>query len=178
MIQELCNIGNEHSIDTFYKIAIIEASQLQKFNHLTPYATIESIITNIADSYQVLITDLLPKNIQVANPSKINDSGVTYDVKISFVLTPQDKNLQALLETYINKEVIALVSKRNTSHLFGTTAQPLLFKYSAIHTNDPSTLKGYAVTLEGETNGPEKMFENIAFNIYTRGLAFQLAAEM
>jgi hypothetical protein len=178
MIQELCNIGNEHQIDTFFKIAIFEVSQLPYFNNLTSDETIENIITNIPDTSQVLIAELLPKNIRVDAGSKITDQGVVYTPNIAFTLTPQDKNLQALLEKYQNKEVITLISKRQTSYLYGTKAQPLLFEYDPIHSNDPSVLKGYAIKMYGEVLGAEKLFENITFNIYSRGLAFTLAQEL
>lgn len=178
MIQELCNIGNENHIDTFYKIAIIEKSYLPNFSYLTPDATIEDYITNIPDAAQAFITDLLPKNIRVTNPTRISNNGRLYSPNISFLLTPLDKNLQTLLETYNNKEVIVLVSKRTTSHLYGTTAQPLLFSYAPSHSSDPSKVKGYKISCKGSVFGSDKHFEEIEFNIYTRGLAFQLAQEI
>ena len=178
MIQELCNTGNENHIDTFYKIAILEKSHLPNFNPLTPNATIKSYIENLPDSAQVLITDLLPKNIIVTNTPTISNSGVLHSTSISFMLTPLDENLQALLETYLNKEVIVLISKRTTSHLYGTQAQPLLFSYAPSHSNDPAVIKGYKISIKGKTYAADKQFEDVAFNIYTRGLAFQLAQEL
>jgi len=178
MIQELCNSGHENFIDTPFKIAVFEISAFPFFNQLTSDATIESIITNLPNTAQVFYTELLPKNIQVSNPTKINTSGKTYTPHISFTLTPQDKNLQALLETFNNKEVIVLVSKRTTDHLYGTTAQPLLFVYHPLNANDPQSVKGYTVNIDGETFGPEAIFENVVFNIYSRGLAFQLAGDL
>jgi len=178
MIQQLCNIGHEHHIDTFFKIAVLETSLLPFFNHLTSDNSIENIITNIPDTSQVFIADLLPKNIRVNTTSRISSEGTLYKTTISFTLTPQDKNLQALLETYQNKEVLALVSKRNTSHLHGTKAQPMLFKYNPLNSNNPSVIKGYTITITGECYGAEKLYEDIVFNIYTRGLAFDLAQDL
>ena len=178
MIQEICNIGNEHLIDTFHKVAIFESSQLAKFNHLTPEATIQSIFETVPDDYQVLLTDLLPNNIQVSHSTTIKDDGKAYNTRISFILTPQDKSLQDLLETYNNQEVVILISKRNTTHLYGTSAQPLLFRYSELNSNNPSQIKGYTVILEGQSYGPTKHFEDVTFTIYSRGLAFQLAQEI
>lgn len=178
MIQELCNIGNEHLIDTFYKIAVFEASQLTPFNHLTPYDTIKTILETVPDDFQVLLTDLLPEDITVKNPPSISDNGVINKTSISFTLTPQDKNLQDLLETYINQEVVVLVSKRNTHHLYGTSSQPLLFSYQEINANKPNAIKGYDVNISGESYGTTKLFEDITFNIYNRGLAFTLAQEI
>lgn len=178
MIQEICNIGTEHLIDTFYKVAIFEATQLPKFNHLTPDETIKSYLDNIPSDYQVLLTDLLPDSISVQNPTKISASGTTNQTTINFVVTPQDKNLQALLETYLNKEVVVLVSKRNTTHLYGTSAQPLLFKFNELNNPKASGLKGYTIILNGEGYGSTKIFKNFTFGIYERGLAFQLAQQL
>ena len=175
---DLSKLGNEHIIDTFYKVSIFEASQLPKFNHLTPDETIKTILDTIPDNYQVLLTDLLPENISVRNPSKITASGSSNQSSISFVVTPQDKNLQALLETYQNKEVVVLVLKRNTTHLYGTSDQPLLFKYNELNNPKPSGLKGYTIILNGEGYGSTKIFENFTFGIYERGLAFQLAQQI
>jgi len=178
MIQEICNIGNEHLIDTFYKVSIFEATQLTKFNHLTADAVIQDILENVANDAQVLLADLLPNSISVSNPVKVKASGTTNNTSISFVLTPQDKNLQTLLNTYQNKEVVILISKRNTTHLYGTTAQPLLFTFSELNNARPDGLKGYSVSISGEGYGDVKLFEDIAFNIYNRGLAFQLAQQL
>lgn len=175
MIQQLCNTGNEHYIDTFYKVAILEASQLPYFSNLSADASVEGIITNLPDSAQVLLTDLLPDNLQLAHGSRFSAHGTLHTTTATFLLTPQDKNLQQLLDTYNNKEVVLLVSKRNTSHLYGTQTQPLLFSYSEVNAPQPSTLKGYAITIAGDGYGASKLFENIIFNIYSRGLAFELA---
>lgn len=178
MIQQICNTGNEHLIDTFHKVSIIEASQLPKFSHLSTDDFILNILENIPDDYQVLLADLLPESISVRNPIKVNSSGTTNKTSISFVLTPQDKNLQALLNTYQNQEVVILVSKRNTTHLYGTANQPLLFTFSELNNPKPNGLKGYTVSISGEGYGDTKIFENIIFTIYNRGLAFQLAQQI
>lgn len=178
MIQEICNIGNEHAIDTFYKIAIMEKSHLPNFSYLTPDETVQDYITNLPDTAQVLITDLLPKNLKNSSRPRISDSGIIYKTNISFLITPLDKNLQTLLETYINKEVVVLISKRTTSHLYGTQQQPLLFSYAPTHSSNPATTKGYTITCSGVCYGPDRHFEDITFNLYSRGLAFQLAQEI
>lgn len=178
MITKICNTGNEHHIDTFYKIAIILADDLPKFSHLTNNNTIKEYITNLPDTAQVLITDLLPKNLSISNPTIIGSNGTTKKIAISFLLTPLDKNLQTLLAEFNNKEVIVLLSKRSTDNLYGTTLQPLLFSYSPKHSNNPSEIKGYTVSCSGETYSECIFYENIEFNIYTRGLAFELAQEI
>lgn len=178
MIYQLCNIGHEHHIDTFYKVAVFEATQMPSFNHLTDADMVEDIITNIPDTSQVFITELLPNNIRVGHTTRINANGKLFPSNISFLLTPQDKNLQDLLNTYNNKEVIVLVSKRNTTHLYGTSDQPLLMKYDERNNPQPNALKGYNVSINGNTYGASMLFEAIDFNIYSRGLSFELAQQI
>ena len=178
MIQEICNIGNEHHIDTYHKIAIFRASQLPAFNHLTSDTAINDILTNIPDINDVLITDLLPMNMNSKHNNRPTVDGKVYKTSLSLVITPQDKNIQALLETYNNEEVVVLLSKHNTSHLYGTQSQPLIFIYSELNSPDPKKQKGYTVSIKGSGYGAAKIYEDIIFNIYTRGLAFELAQEL
>lgn len=178
MIQDLCNIGHEHHIDTFYKVAVFEATQMPSFNHLTSDALVEDMITNLPDTSQVFLANLLFNNIKVSHGTKVNADGKLFATDVSFVLTPQDKNLQALLDQYNNQEVIILVSKRNTSHLYGTSDQPLLFTYNELNSPLPNVLKGYTVQMSGDGFGSSKLFEEVDFNIYQRGLAFELAQEI
>ncbi|SDT15312.1 hypothetical protein SAMN05192545_2887 [Maribacter dokdonensis] len=175
MIQRLCNTGNEHYIDTFTQVAILEASQLPYFSHLSTDDKVEQLITNLPDSAQVLITDLLPNNISVLHTPRFSSAGTLHNTAVSFLITPQDKNLQALLNTYQNKEVVVLVSKHNTSHLYGTAAQPLLFSFSEANSPAPEQQKGYAISINGDGYGTSKLYEEVVFNIYSRGLAFELA---
>lgn len=178
MIQQIHNHIDDHHIDTFYKAAIIEHSYLPKFTHLTPDNVIQDYITNIADTSQVMLVNLLPNNINVNHSSSSKPSGKIYKSKISFTLTPQDKNLQQLLETYNNKEVVILISKRESNHLYGTSMQPLLFTFSELNNAKPNVIKGYSIQLTGEGYGGSKLFEEITFNIFSRGLAFQLASSL
>ncbi len=174
MIQQICNLGNEYNIDTFYKIAIFEASQMRSFTFMTPEDTIKETLTTLPDDSQVLITDLLPNNIKVDHTTKTSNAGKLYASSISFTITPQHKSLQEILETYNNKEVVVLVSKHNTNHLYGTTTQPLLFKYAELNSPDPIAIKGYTITMKGDNYGASKIFEDLLFNIYSRGIAFSL----
>ncbi|MDO6813809.1 hypothetical protein [Tenacibaculum soleae] len=178
MIQEIKNHIDDHHIDTFYKIAVFEKSYLPNFTHLTPDAVIEDYITNITDSSQVMLLNLLQNNIKVNHSSSAKSPGKLYKTKISFTVTPQDKNVQQLLETYNNKEVVVLVSKRETNHLYGTTAQPLLFSFSELNNAKPNVIKGYSIQLTGTGYGGTKLFEEVTFNVFTRGLALQLAASL
>lgn len=175
MIQQLCNTGNEHHIDTYSRIAILEASQLPYFSDMSTETKVKDIITNLPDTAQVLLTDLLPNNINVVHAPRFSAAGTLYNTAISFLITPQDKNLQALLSTYQNKEVVVLVSKRNTSYLYGTFTQPLLFSFSEANSPAPEQQKGYTISINGDGYGKSMIFEEVVFNIYSRGLAFELA---
>lgn len=178
MIQHVCNIGSEYNVDAFNKVAVFEATQLIKFNNLTADVAIKQILDTVPNTHQVLITDLLPDNIRVSNPVLINGTGSRYSTNVSFVITPQDKNLQGLLNSYQNKEVVLLVSKRGVSHLYGTSAQPLLFSFSELNNPTHGKLKGYNVTVSGVSYGAAKLFEHLNFTIYQKGLAFGLAQEL
>lgn len=178
MIYNICNKGNEHHIDSFYKIAIIEATQLAYFSNLSTDTKIEDIITNLPETSMAFITDLLLNNVQIMSSSILSANGKLYTHTINFTITPQDKNIQNLLEQYINTEVVVLISKRNTAHLYGTSLQPLLFNYSELNSPIAGAVKGYNVSVTGKTYGSCKIFENIDFNIYQRGLAFELAQEI
>jgi len=178
MINQICNTNTEHHIDTFYKIAIIKAKDISYFDEFYSDEEIDQLITNIPSTAEVIITDFLPKKNNIKTSTKIDSAGTVYNTSISFIITPQDKNLQRLLETYQNKEVVVLISKRNTSHLYGTKAIPFIFKYSPKNSNDAKVVKGYDIQIIGNSIASEKIFEEIQFNIYDRGLAFQLAQQL
>ncbi|WP_421811737.1 hypothetical protein [Flagellimonas sp.] len=175
MIYQLCNLGNEHHIDTFFKVAVFKADNLPYFSHLTKDLSVQDIITNLPDESEVILSDLLPNNVQVAHNTRFSANGKLYNTNIGFTLTPQDKNLQELLEGYNTQEVVVMVSKRNTSHLYGTKAQPLTFTYSELNSPQPGAMKGYTLDISGSTYGKSRLFEQIQFNVYERGLAFELA---
>jgi len=175
MIYNLCNTRNEDHIDTYHEVAIIESTQLFEFNNLTPDDEIIDIISNLPDTAQAFITDLLPENIRVSGQTKIGASGSLFPVNISFTQTPQDKSILELLKNYNNKLVVVLVKKRGSSHLYGTSQQPLTFTFDELNSNNHSTIKGYSIKINGTGYGNSKLFESIDFNIFSRGLAFQLA---
>lgn len=175
MIYNLCNTRNEDYVDTYHEVAIIESTQLFKFNHLTPEDQVLDIISNLPDTAQAFITDLLPENIRVSGQTKITSSGSLFPVNISFTQTPQDKSILELLQTYNNKLVVVLVKKRGSSYLYGTSEQPLTFTFDELNSNNHSTIKGYSIKINGSGYGHSKLFESIEFNIFNRGLAFQLA---
>ncbi len=175
MIHTLCNNGHEGHIDHFYKIAVFEATQLPYFTHFTNEEIIEEILTNLPDTAQVLIADLLPNNVNVAHSTGISASGKLYRTGIGFTITPQQKEIQKVLEEYNNEEVVVLISKHGSTHLYGTTAQPLLCTYDEVNSPQPGAVKGYAVRTSGSTYAKSIIFDHINFNIYQRGLPFVLA---
>ena len=177
MIYNLCNQGNEQN-NTFANLSIIKKSSLAAFNHLASDTTVQTIITNIADSSDVINTDLLPENISVSYTTLVDDNGKSYRLSTSFIITPLDKNLQDLLEQYNNQQVILLLKKHNATFLYGTPTSPLLLTYSEQHSNQAQGLKGYAVRISGECLGASKQFEEIEFDIFNRGLAFELAGSL
>lgn len=177
MIYQLCNRDHEQN-DTFYQVSVIKKSSLADFNHLTSDATIQSIITSLADSSEVIITDLLPENENISCTTRTNDNGKQYAVRAGFTLTPLDKNLQALLEQYNNQEVIVLLKKHNSTFLYGTTLSPLVFTYNELHSNTAQGLKGYSINISGTCLGASKQFEVLEFDIFSRGLAFELAGSL
>ncbi|EKF56220.1 hypothetical protein I215_01818 [Galbibacter marinus] len=175
MIYNLCNSRNEDHVDTYHEVAIIESTQLYSFNHLTPDDQIIDIISNLPDTSQAFITDLLPENIRVTGQTKIGDTGSLFPVSITFTQTPQNKSILELLQKYNNGLVVVLVKKRGSSFLYGTTDQPLIFTFDELNSNNHSTVKGYSIKINGSGYGNSKNFEDIQFNIFNRGLAFQLS---
>ena len=177
MIYELCN-HNHEQIDTFYKAAIIQKSALANFTHLSSITTIQEIITNIPSSSNALIFDLLPESLSLNATSKTAVTGETYKVSSNMVITPQDANLQALLEGYNNQEIVLVLDKQEATFIYGTTHQPLLFLYDEKHSNKAEGLKGYTIKLSGEVYGAPKILESVELNIFDRGLAFELASPL
>lgn len=177
MIYNLCNQGNEQN-DTFHSISVIKKSSLALFNHLTADATIQSIITSLAESSEAIILDLLPENVSLTATTGKDDNGKFYNVNNGFTLTPLDKNLQTLLEQYNNQEVVVLLKKNTSTFLYGTTTSPLLFTYNELHDSTAQGLKGYSISLRGKCLGASKQFEVLEFDIFNRGLAFDLAGSL
>jgi hypothetical protein len=177
MIHQLCNLNNEQT-DTFNRLSVIKKNSLPLFNHLTSDAALQSIIASLADDSDVINTDLLPENISVSHTTRTDGSGKSYRTSISFVLTPLDKNLQDLLSAYNNEEVVVLLKRYKGTFLYGTTLSPLVLTYNELHSSRAANLKGYTVRLQGNTLGSSKQFENFEFDLFNRGLAFELAGSL
>lgn len=158
MITNLCNLFTDFNLDTFYKIRIIEASQLPDFNHLTTKNDILAILNDLPETVQAMDIPLLPEKYSVKNDTKTRNNNKAYDTKITFPLLPQDSNLKTLLETYNNKLVIAFIFRKTYAHLYGTAAQPLLFLYDELHASNPTGIKGFSIELDGEGYGDAKYF--------------------
>lgn len=177
MIYQLCNYNHEQ-IDTFYKVALIKKSSLSEFTSLSADDAITTIITNLPDTADAIITELLPENLKLSASNRITNEGAAFNISASFVLTPQDRNLQNLLELYNNQEVVMVLDKRLSTHIYGTSLQPLLLQYGELHSSKAQGLKGYTISLQGATNGATKILEGVSLNIFNRGLAFQLAGSL
>lgn len=180
MIQNLCNLVDELNFDTFYKATIIEASQLPKFNHLTPKSEVLAIINNLPDSFQAMVIPFLKKRFSLADGTKTPNGNIAFSPRISFPIVPQDAAIQALLDTYNNKEVLCFVTRVTHSYLYGTQAQPLLFTYDELHDTAPEGLKGYSLNLQGNSYAGALYFagKEVDFPVINRGLAFELAGSL
>ncbi|MCC4228393.1 hypothetical protein [Zunongwangia profunda] len=180
MIQNLCNIYGDENFDTFYKAMIIEASQLPKFNHLTKEQEVLTMINNLPQEFQAMTIRFLPERFSLGNRTRIQRGSRLYETDFSLPLVPQDANIQNLLETYNNKEVVVLITRHTHSHLYGTSEQPLLFTYEELHNPAPSGLKGYTLSMANESYGAPLYFagNEAEFPIINRGLAFQLAGSL
>jgi len=180
MIQNLCNLVDENNMDTFYKIFIAEASQLPFFNELSDPNDVLTIINNLPETFQAMVIPFMPAKFSLSSGSQTSNGNVSWRHGISFPLVPQDAALQSLLKQYNNKEVVALMVRVSKSHLFGTQAQPLLFSYSDLNDSTKPGLKGYTISLQGETYGEAIYFEGkeAEFPVINRGLAFQLAGSL
>lgn len=180
MIQNLCNVIDELNFDTFYKASIIEASQLPKFNHLTKDGEVLTIINNLPEEFQAMIIQFLPEKFSLDNSTNIVNGSRNYRTRFSLPLVPQDANIQNLLETYNNKEVVVLITRHTHSYLYGTSEQPLLFTYDELHAPGPTGLKGYNLSMGNDSYGAPKYFagQESEFPIINRGLAFQLAGSL
>lgn len=180
MIQNLCNIFNESSFDTFFKIVIIEATQLPKFNHLTPDEEVLSVVNSLPSAFQAMVIPFIPEKFSLSSNTALVNENKQYRHSVSLPLIPQDAAIQGLLESFNNKLVVAFVVRHSHSHLYGTSEQPLLFTYDELHAPTPAALKGYNLAMAGETYGAAKYFagKETDFPVIDRGLAFQLAGSL
>ena len=180
MIYNLCNLVDETNLDLFYKITIIEATQLPKFDHLTPKDEILNIINNIPPTFKAMVVPLLPEKISLSNADASRGANNSWSTRINFPMVPQDVALQELLDTYNNREVVAFLSRITHSHLYGTQAQPLRFSFNEMHSSTPSGLKGFQVSLSGTGYGAAKYFagKDSDFEVTKKGLAFTLAGSL
>lgn len=182
MILDLCNIFDDINFDTFFKIRIIEATQLPKFNHLHSKEEIITIINSLEllSNPKVLDIPFLPEKFSISNATRTNNGNTIYSTRLGFPILPMDSALKDLLETYNNKLVVAFVIKHTSAHLYATSMQPLLFTYDELHANTNSGLKGYNISLVGENYGAPIYFTNVEQDILPnlQTLAFELAGEI
>ena len=127
-----------------------------------------------------MIIRFLPERFSLGNKTRIQNGSRLYDTDFSMPLTPQDANIQKLLEAYNNNEVVVLITRHTHSYLYGTSEQPLLFTYDELHNTSPSGLKGYTLSMTNVSYGAPLYFagNEAEFPIVNRGLAFQLAGSL
>ena len=180
MIYNLCNLVDETNLDLFYKITIIEASQLPTFNHLSNKDDILNIINGIPSTFKAMIIPLLPEKLSLSHSDASRELNNRWSTRINFPVVPQDSAIQDLLNTYNNRDVVAFISRVTHSHLYGTQAQPLRFSFDELHSSTPSGLKGFTINLSGSGYGPAKYYAGKAadFEVVTKGLAFTLAGSL
>lgn len=180
MIQNLCNVIDEFNLDTFYKVLIAEATQLPKFSHLDPDEDVLAIMNSLPVEFQAMIIPFLPEKFSLAEGKQLTNGNKIRATSLSFPVTPQDANIQNLLKTYDNKEVVAFVSRRSHAHLYGTSQQPLVFYFSELHATNPIGMKGFTISMQGEGYGDAKYFAGSEdnFPVIRRGLAFELAGSL
>ena len=178
MIHNICNIGDESNISTFNKIVIYEASQFIKFDRFLSNLDLDALLKELPDSAQVFFTDLLPQNIRVSNRTTIKNSLETFKTSINFVITPQSEERHNILKTYNNKEVFVLLIKPDNQHLYGTSKEPLLFKFDELHSNKPGDLKGFTINMNGTSIEAPRYVSTSEYNIFSRTLAFELAQKI
>ncbi len=176
-MQNLCNLVEEQNLDTFYRILIAEASSLPRFDNLTSQEEILTVLNSLPSTHQAMIIPLLPEKYNIGSGTKLNNRSTGYAHNISFPLVPQDAAIKSLLETYNNKTVVAFLTRQSHSYLYGTSAQPMLFTFDELHAPNKTSLKGYTISMQGESYGPAIYFAGSEedFPVINRGLAFQLA---
>jgi len=180
MIYNLCNLIDETNLDSFYKILIVEASKLPAFDHLTPKNEVLGIINSLPESFQAMVVPFMRDKHSLSSSPKNNNGNTIWNHGISFPVVPQDEAIQDLLESFQNREVVAFMVRITHSHLYGTQLQPLLFSYDELHSPNKLGLKGFTISLQGETYGAPMYFagSEAEFPVINRGLAFQLAGSL
>ena len=180
MIHNLCNQVDENNLDTFYKILVVESAALPAFDHLTPKEEVVGILNSLDETYNALLIPLLPEKLGVSSSPRVVNGAASWTHSLSLPVVPQTDVIQALMERYNNREVVGFVTRHNQSHLYGTQAQPLLFTYSDLHAHNHVGLKGFNVSLQGETYGAALYFAGTEadFPVITRGLAMPLASSL
>lgn len=174
MNYRICSRSNDEHIDTFFQLFLATANELGSFNSFSSDADVIQILENIPDSFTTLSVDLLPEDIRVSCNSRAVGAGSYDDVNIKFTVTPRSDEHQKIMKTFQNKEVIALVGKRESSSLYGNTYTPLLFTFSEINGVKPEDIKGFSVTLRGKVLGCTRFFDAMEITVFNRGLAFDL----
>lgn len=179
MVQDLRCIYRERDLRVFNQIFIVEATQLPLFSHLSKNEDVLTILNSIPETFQAMHM-ALKFDHSVQNPTQLENNSTRNNVAISFPVGPQDQALRNVLDTYQNKEVVALLKKSNMHYLYGSSLHPLTFIYQELHGSNNEDQKGYSITLQGFAPAQPKLFTQaeIDANPIINGLAFELAQSL
>lgn len=178
MLTNLCNIGHEGHIDSFYKCAVIDARYAPRHNNFTPLATLEARFNNLNPAVDVLAVDFLPDQASVSHDQRNSDDGKEYRTRANFFVSPQNLATQAAIESFANREVIFMVHKRTSVHIYGSKDFPLLFSYDEVNGAAPGSPKGYTVVLTGTSVHRACYIDNATLAFTSNKLALKLAAKL
>ncbi|MCT8340511.1 hypothetical protein MG296_10635 [Flavobacteriaceae bacterium TK19130] len=123
---------------------------------------------------------LLPEKYSVNSNTDIRNQNQRFRHKIDFPVVPQDDNLRDLLSEFNNTTVIAFLIRKTFTQLYGTTEQPLVFTFDELHDSNPTGLKGFSISLQGDSYAPAKYYTAVQFSAAPTPpfLAFQLAGNL
>lgn len=178
MIHQIHNKQNDFNLDVFTKAIIYLASDFVFFDRFTSTEDLQNIVTNINSAARVLFLDLLPENINVNNSPASENTSIVTTTSINFKITPQTEEVQTILSKFNNKDVFICLQKEDTQHLYGTTKEPLLFRFSELNNNKPGMIKGYNVSISGKTIEKTRFINTENFNIVSRLLSSPLASDL
>ena len=178
MITTICNLRHEGHIDSFYKIVVLRSQYLRSFTPFMDSLELQEVFSNLLEAVDGFDMELLPDNVNVTHAAINGPNGSRYNTSASFFVSPQEEETKALMEQFLNNEVVVLIHKNTKVHIYGTKEQPLLFSYSEVNGNSPGTLKGYTVSVSGSTTAGALYMPSTDFNIINKGLAFTLARQL
>lgn len=178
MLDTIINLQNDHNLDVFTKLVIYKANQFNSFDRFSSDETIDGILTTVNENADILYIDLLPENLKVSHSQTSKNNSLSYRNSINFVVTPQTKAIQTILQKFKNAEVFVCLQKVDTQHLYGTPKQPLLFAYSELNNVSHGKIKGYTIYISGKTIEESRFVNKADFDFVSKLLASPLATPL